>query len=404
MKGALLELAARGEEDIPLLGNPKFSYFKGVYRSHTNFTKFEAKNVFQSGWGFGRKATCVIEKKGDLLTSSLLALKLPETGNPLVSWINGVGNFIIKKISFKIGGETISEMSGEFLDIFYKYYLPMGHYFNYSEMIRKIPGYREFSLTSEQYVFVPLPFWFSKKTSQALPVINLGYHDLVIEIHFRDIEDCLYSTSDKSNLGSLVNLNNLQIEDAYILNSFIYLDKIERQFFIEKKEINYIIEQVQEDEFNLSTGQTSRILPIHFNQPVKEIIWTYRSKYFENLNRWDKYSSFDTATSIEKKPLLTCELLFNGQERFTKLYSDYFRLVQPMVHHNSSSTNYIYFYSFALNPDDVLASGTCNFSKIDDARLNLTLPNYITDGTIRVYAVNYNILKIKKGMGGILYS
>ena len=404
MKGALLELAARGEEDIVLIGNPQFSYFKSVHRTHTNFSKFETRNVFQSGYGFNKKATCVIEKKGDLLTGCLLVFKLPETGNGLVSWINGIGNYIIKKLVFKIGGEVINEMPGEYLDIYYKYNLPAGHYSNYLEMIRKIPGYREFSLISEQEVFVPLPFWFTKKLSQALPVISLGYHDLTIEIDFRDLTDCLYSASDKSGLGSLVNLSNLEITDAYIYNSFIYLDKHERRYFAERGETNYLIEQVQEDEFSISSSQTSKNLPIHFNHPVKELIWQYRSQYFENLNRWDKYSVYDTGAGIEKKPLSTSELLFNGQQRFMKLSADYFRLVQPLAHHNSSSTNYIYFYSFALQADDFQPSGTCNFSKIDDVRLNLTLPSYITQGNIRVYAVNYNFLKIKKGMAGILYS
>ena len=123
MKGALLELAARGEEDINLIGNPQFSYFKSVHRTHTNFSKFEVRNIFQSGYDFGKKATCIIEKKGDLLAGCLLGLKLPETGNSLVSWINGIGNYIIKKLVFKIGGEVISEMSGEYIDMYYKYYL-----------------------------------------------------------------------------------------------------------------------------------------------------------------------------------------------------------------------------------------------------------------------------------------
>jgi hypothetical protein len=404
MKGALLELAARGEEDIVLIGNPQFSYFKSVHRTHTNFSKFETRNVFQSGFGFGKKATCVIEKKGDLLAGCLLVLKLPETGNGLVSWINGIGNYIIKKLVFKIGGEVISEMPGEYLDIYYKYNLPSGHYTNYREMVRKIQGYREFSLISEQEVFVPLPFWFSKKLSQSLPVISLGYHDLVVEIQFRDLSDCLYSTSDKSGLDTLVDLPNLEIMDAYIYNSFIYLDEHERRYFAEREDTNYLIEQVQEDEFSISSNQMSKNLPLHFNHPVKELIWQYRSQYFENLNRWDKYSCYDTGVGIEKKPLLTSELLFNGKQRFMKLSADYFRLVQPMTHHISSDTNYNYFYSFALQADDVQPSGTCNFSKIDDVRLNLTLPSYITQGNIRVYAVNYNFLKIKKGMAGILYS
>ena len=404
MKGALLELVARGNEDMYLIGNPKYSYFKSVYRTHTNFSKFESRNEFLSGYGFGKKAICQIDKKGDLLTGSLLVLKLPETGNSLVSWINGVGNYIIKNVALKIGGETISEMSGEYIDIFYKYYLAEGHYSTYSEMIKKISGYRENSLITEQDVFVPLPFWFCKELSQALPLISIGYHDITIEIEFRSLTDCLYSTNDKSGLGALVDLNNLEIVDAYIYNSYIYLDSIEREFFASKDEFNYLIEQVQEDIFSISNNDLTKNIPIHFNHPIKELIWQYRSQYFENLNRWDKYSVYDTLTSTEKKPLLTSELLFNGCQRFNKLNADYFRLVQPLAHHNSSGTNYIYFYCFANDSDNYIPSGTSNFSKIDDVRLNLTLPNYITQGNIRLYAINYNMLKIKKGMCGITYS
>jgi hypothetical protein len=403
MKGALLELVARGEEDVNLIGNPQFSYFKSVYRTHTNYSKFESLNVFQGGYGFGRKSTCIIEKKGDLLSGCLLGLKLPPTGNDLVSWINGIGNFIIKKLSLKIGGEIINEMSGEYLDIFFKHYLQTGHYTNYLDMVKKVVGYREISLTGEQELFIPLPFWFSKGLGDSLPIISLGYHEISIDIEFRDLIDCLYSASDKSGLSSLVNLNNLEIQDAYIYNSFIYLDKIERQHFIEKEGI-YLIEQIQENVFNIEDGSITKNIPIHFNHPIKEIIWQYRSKYFENLNRWDKYSAFDLSSGTEKKPLLFSELLFNGQQRFTKLSADYFRLVQPVLHHNSSGNNYIYYYCFANNVDSIQPSGTSNFSKIDDVKLNLTFPTYITSGNIRLYALNYNFLKIRNGMAGILYS
>lgn len=403
MKGALLELVARGVDDINLIGNPQFSYFKSVYRTHTNFSKFESVNVFQGGYGFGRKATCVIDRKGDLLTGCLLCLKLPPTGNSLVSWINGIGNFIIKKLTLKIGGETINEMSGEYLDIFFKHYLQTGHYTNYSDMVKKILGYREISLTDEQILFIPLPFWFSKGLEHSLPLISIGFHEVSIDIEFRDLVDCLYSASDKSGLSSLVNLNNLEIQDAYISNSFIYLDKEERAHFAQKDSI-YLIEQIQEDVFTIEDGSSTKNIPIHFNHPIKEIIWQYRSNYFENLNRWDKYSAFDISSGTEKKPILFSELLFNGQERFTKLTADYFRLVQPVLHHNSSGNNFIYYYCFANNVDSIQPSGTSNFSKIDDVKLNLTFPTYITAGNIRLYALNYNFLRVKGGMAGLLYS
>ena len=126
--------------------------------------------------------------------------------------------------------------------------------------------------------------------------------------------------------------------------------------------------------------------------------------YHENINRWDKVTAYDVSDSQEKAPLYEVGLLFNGLDRFEKRDADYFRLVQPLYHHNNSYSNYIYFYSFANKVDDLQPSGTCNFSKIDSSKLTVEFYNYITEGNITIMAVNYNFLKIKKGMAGIIYS
>lgn len=400
MKGALLELAARGEEDILLIGNPEFSYFKSVHKRHTNFSRFESQLIFQGQPDFGKKVTCIIDKRGDLLTNLMLEIRLPATGNNLVSWINGVGNYIIKQIYFRIGGEIIAQMNGEYIDTFYKYYLEAGHYGNYTSMVKRVSGYQKNSQPGQLTLYVLLPLWFTKELSQALPLISLGYHDITIDVEFRDLIDCIYNGNDKSTLSGF----DLHIDYAYLWADYIYLDKWERQMFIEREEINYLIEQVQENVFSVQNAETNKNYELVFNMPVKELIWLYRSQYYENINRWDYYQAYDIVTGLDKSPLEFAGLQFNGLDRSSKRDADYYRLVQPVLRHNSSNNDYIYFYCFANKADILQPSGTANFSQIDDARLILQFYSYITTGYVHVWAVNYNFLKIKKGMAGILYS
>jgi hypothetical protein len=110
------------------------------------------------------------------------------------------------------------------------------------------------------------------------------------------------------------------------------------------------------------------------------------------------------STGFDKQPLALAGLQFNGLDRSSMRDADYYRLVQPVLRHNSSNNDYIYFYCFANKADALQPSGSANFSQIDDARLSLQFYSYITSGYVHVWAVNYNFLKIKKGMAGILYS
>ena len=102
-----------------------------------------------------------------------------------------------------------------------------------------------------------------------------------------------------------------------------------------------------------------------------------------------------------KNPVETAKLQLNGNDRFGVRNGFYFNVVQPYQHHTSSPAHGINIYSFALKPEDYQPSGTCNFSKIDAAQLNLTLTSASTSGTnakFRLYALNYNILRIMSGM------
>jgi hypothetical protein len=120
-----------------------------------------------------------------------------------------------------------------------------------------------------------------------------------------------------------------------------------------------------------------------------------------------------TETSLDmhcwgQNPVVTAKLQLNGQDRFSEREGSYFSWVQPYQSHTRNPDEGINVYSFALRPEEHQPSGTCNFSRIDNATLQLVLSNATVEGTktakVRVYATNYNVLRIMSGMGGLAYS
>jgi hypothetical protein len=107
-------------------------------------------------------------------------------------------------------------------------------------------------------------------------------------------------------------------------------------------------------------------------------------------------------------PVVTAKLQLNGQDRFSEREGSYFDTVQPYQHHTATPNTGINVYSFALRPEEHQPSGSCNFSRIDNATLQLVLSNATVEGVktakVRVYATNYNVLRVMSGMGGLAYS
>jgi len=407
MKGALVELKAKGSEDINLIGNPSISFFKSVHKKHTNFCRFEKKNIFYGQPNFGSKYTCKVERYGDLLTKMWLQIILPPTGDNFISWIKCVGNYMIKEVILKFGGEEICKMSGEYIDIFHKYYLNTGHYNTYSSGVRNLQGHNNTTLTEEQILLIPLPFWFSKHISQALPLITLNYTNIEVDVVFRPINDLLYTNKNKTVLPTLINLNNLKIQECFLFCEYIYLDSQERLMFLHKKEINYLIEQIQETTYKVFDNEKQNQLPIKFNLPTKELIWIYRSDNNININKWNLFNYTGNNNKVIE-PFKYISLTFNGNERIEKTIAQYFRINIPISSHNSSNADLIYSYNFALNCDNIQPSGSVNFSKINDTKLHIeysnNINNGISSGEVILFGVNYNFLKIKKGMAGIVYN
>lgn len=137
-------------------------------------------------------------------------------------------------------------------------------------------------------------------------------------------------------------------------------------------------------------------------------LWTYQSNVLSGNTFWveaglPQYSS-NTQYGNEVGPLHQAKLILNGTDRFVPQYGKYFNQYQPYQYHSGIPYPGIYMYSFALKPEDLQPSGTCNFSRIDMAQIAVNLKTGIPAVNQRMFAVNYNILRVQSGLGGLAFS
>jgi len=259
-------------------------------------------------------------------------------------------------------------------------------------------------------MYVPLQFWFCNNFGLALPLIGLQYHEVKINIQFEEASKCV--------LHGAINVPNDLKASLWV--DYVYLDTDERRKFAQSSH-EYLIEQLQ------FTGRetVSNKVKLNLNHPVKELIWIVNkevksnSDWFNFTDNKDKLKLEHTLENYEevknklsctrgsKNPIKSGKLILNGNDRFYERDGRYFNLVQPFQHHTNVPNNAgINVYSFALKPEEHQPSGTLNMSRIDTATLSL---NYESDvntsvDNLSVYAINYNVLRILSGMGGIAYS
>jgi hypothetical protein len=192
----------------------------------------------------------------------------------------------------------------------------------------------------------------------------------------------------------------MSIENCCVFCDYIFLDTDERRRFAQVSH-EYLIEQVQySNALTLASGDNQHEL--RFNHPVKEIVWAAQTA--GTLGNAGKNFNYFNGTG---DMINTALLQLNGHDRMKKREGSYFRCVQPYQHHTGadgqSDTDEwggYYCYSFGLKPEEHQPSGTCNFSRIDNAVLIING----APGTLKVWAVNYNVLRIMSGMGGLAYS
>jgi hypothetical protein len=418
-----MQIVAYGAQDVYLTGNPQITYFKVVYRRHTNFAVESIEQTFNGTADFGRKVTALISRSGDLIGRVYLQATLPAIAvSTSFRWVDHIGHHLIKQVEVEIGGQRIDRQYGDWLQIWYELTCGMdkrhmtGH--GYDDMIghgdAALPSFLQHddNVHRETTLFVPLQFWFCRNAGLALPLIALQYHEVKINLEFRPFSELVMHESGVAAPAAV------QLASASLWVDYIYLDTEERRRFAQVSH-EYLIEQLQFTGEESITGSNAK-LKLSFNHPVKELVWVAQLDTIADANQWSNYTNVEAdigenavdptgtnTASYDDRALNNvagAKLQLNGQDRFAFRSGRYFNLVQPyQAHTNIPDSPGINVYSFALKPEEHNPSGSANFSRIDNATLNLTMAandNY----KVRVYAVNYNVLRIMSGMGGLAYS
>lgn len=502
MGGGIMQLTASGIQDNYITGNPQITFFKSVYRRHTNFAIESVQQIIDGDLGTDNittNSTIKISKTADLLNSIYIVCPQRETG------INATE--LISEVELIIGGSLIDRHTNEWMKVWDELTLDSRKKEGYKYMKGNFNGFKKIK-SDQSVVMIPLNFWFCRHIGLSLPLISIQYHDIVLKVE--------WGVNSKINRNSSSSISSI----CEVWCDNIFLDSEERKRFGES-EHEYLIEQVQIiDTTNLSPSTKFKLNS--FNHPIKEIIWT------ENDTGSNKITDEKTTITI------------NGIERFSEQCKEYFSLKQPSVHHtnipsynikeheeplflekplntgitgydftpysdtfpesdynlkvklNSTSIDYntnatppfkigdiftlwmenlsninqlftvtsiednidgsittkrvnftpsiyngnnsfpsaplvgstldirsyiiarrsyskstfshfeknIYVYSFCLNPEEHQPSGSCNFSKFDDCKLTFTTSVSID----KVFATNYNILRISNGLTSLRFS
>jgi hypothetical protein len=421
MGGGLMQLVAYGAQDVYLTGNPVITFFKAVYRRHTNFAMESIQQTFNGNPSFGKTASVTISRNGDLITNAWLQINLPKL-TPGNRYVNAIGHALIKSVELEIGGQKIDKHYGSWLDIWSHLTVPEEKRAGFMKMVGEshmdpsaFLGESAGQLASNApyngqggLVYVPLQFFFCRNAGLALPLIALQYHEVKINIEFNSIDALVLQHVDDLEPIKFVDNNEL---DCGLWVDYVYLDTDERRRFAQVSH-EMLIEQLQ---FSGAEGGAKKVT-LNLNHPVKELVWVLRDPDAKNPFNYACQLTEDTVSdTVQKYEYNTddaidiydsARLLLNGHERFAARPASYFRLVQPYQHHTRVPGKFIYSYSFALKPEEHQPSGTCNFSRIDNAHLEFEGLKQMEGGapSLHVYAVNYNILRIVSGMGGLAFS
>ena len=383
MGGGLMQLVAYGAQDIYLTGNPQITFFKVVYRRHTNFSMESIEQTINGSVGSGSRVTSTISRNGDLVYR--LFYEIDKTYADGAASPDNFGAAVFDNVEIEIGGQRIDRQTGKWMNIW-----SLLTQSNDARLTAALTGgsgtlFQELSVmggccganasgTAAQRTVsasVPLQFWFCRNPGLALPLIALQYHEVKVVTTF---------TAEMASAT------------AKLWADYIYLDTDERRRFAQVSH-EYLIEQVQ---FQAGAGATSST-ELNFNHPVKELVWAKKGT-----------PDADIAPG-------NYQLKLNGHDRFAARPRKYFTQQQVWMHHTGpggidvagtggdvgAGAESVAVYSFALKPEEHQPSGTCNFSRIDNAQLTC---DAVSEEARDVYAVNYNVLRIMSGMGGLAYS
>lgn len=344
----VVQLVSIGAQDTHFTGNPEISFFKSSYKRHTNFSSVTRRQLIQGNPTAGGMSTIRIDRQGDLLNYMFLVATENNTTQLIPRWSN-----VIQQAELLIGGQVVDTQ-----DVTFSEEIAIDLLANTGS--KSFPASLHGGADSQSF-FYPFRFFCCENWYSSLPLVALQYHDVEVRITWSSLLPADY---------------RVEFGAHYIL-----LDDRERTWFKDTPQ-DMLMFQVQK-----SVPSNEKVQELNFNHPVKFIASS-------NLNA-DAVNSLVSRTNKVK-------LEANGTD-ITDLNVSipYYTSVPTYFHTEQSSSNSegLFLYPFCLNTAKTQPTGSLNFSRLDSFKIHCT--QVITNP---VYAVNLNILRIKNGMGAVMYA
>ena len=363
MSAALIELVSVGAQDVYITGSPQVSFFRQNYKRYTNFAIKPERMDYIGTFGALNEITIPIRSKGDLMSYIWIEdTRISNVAtNPDGLFSSGASH--PTEFTLWIGGQKVSQLDS--------LYIQGVH----NALMRDSAAKASFAVTTNTRKenhsgnYYMIPFFFGEDWTKVLPLVALQYHDVEIRVKCRD--------------------GYTPVGTPKVYGNYVYLDTDERAFFTEN-EHELLITQTQ---YQLASNTDTEVDLSYFNHPVKSIHLV--SGKATDANYVNEYS-FNTAS-----------LYINGVTLFENMSNVYHHDVVAELHCTDLPDGAIdnvptYSWPFCLAMSKMQPTGSLNFSRIDTAKIVLKEP---TGGNQlhRVYAVNYNILRIKNGMAGVAF-
>ena len=363
MSAALIDLVSKGAQDVYITGQPQVSFFRQNYKRHTNFAMKPERMDYIGTFGASNEITVPIRSKGDLLSYVWIEDTLISNVTTNTDGLFSAGASNPTTFELWIGGQKVSELDSLFIQGVY------------NPLLRDNSAKASCTVTTNvakenhgQNHFM-IPFFFGEDWTKVLPLVALQYHEVELRIKCRDG----YTPQGTPK----------------IYGNYIYIDTEERAYFTDT-EHEILFTQTQ---YQPATNTDTELDLSYFNHPVKSIHLV--SGAAAGQKWYDEYT-FGTSS-----------LYINGSPLYENTSNVYHHNVVPQMHCTDLPDDVLddlptYSWPFCLTMSKAQPSGTLNFSRIDNAKL---MVNNVSGGNTlhRVYAVNYNILRIKNGMAGVAF-
>tara|TARA_B100001564_G_C20658999_1_gene680631 strand:+ start:1240 stop:2529 length:1290 start_codon:yes stop_codon:yes gene_type:complete len=421
-----LQLMSSGPQEKFFTLDPDYSHFLESFKKHTNFSNEYVDLDPENEADFGSIVKFKIpQNQGDLLKTLSLKVTLPSITTSGVCYQESAGHALIEHVDLIIGGKVIQRLTSDWLQIYSEHFVTQTKQIALEELIGKFPERTAHRRVSNRLIvarnalgntqdisfFVDLPFYFYNHPELAIPLCAINRQEVEVEFKLRTAQEIVIQTNgNKADISQ----ETPKIKDFQLCAEVVHVD-CEERIKMQKSRRDYLITQIQQNVFDIASGVNTGQFKLDFVNPVKELYFIIQRQGSVGTDEFEFVTPFDYDGILEEtgnkyilwENLDHLTLTLDGQEIITKDTGTmtFLKAVQAAIHHSKTQLiRRFYSYSFALQPEEWYPTGQNNFSLVKEQILNLSLnPCTGYSRQVRVYAVNYNILRVGEGTAKTIF-